>query len=103
MGDVKLASVVESFVSDKVLIMEYIDGFKVDDREKLAEMNIDRDALMRNVTRSYAHQIFVDEFYNGDPHPGNILVDRADSSPVLLDFGLTKEISEEVKRGFAKM
>ena len=101
--DVKLAKLMNEYVSDKVLIMEYIDGFKVDNQKKLTEMNVDRDALIRNVTRSYAHQIFVDGFYNGDPHPGNILIDTTDFNPVLLDFGLTKEISDEIKNGFAKM
>ena len=37
-------------------------------------------------------QIFVDGLFNADPHPGNILIDRRTLRPVLLDFGLTKEV-----------
>jgi hypothetical protein len=57
-------------------------GFKVDDRAALDRHAADRELIVRHVTRSYAHQIFVDGFYSADPHPGNILVDSATLRPV---------------------
>ena len=68
--DVTLANAVEGLVTRRVLVMEYVDGFKVDDKECLDANNADRNYIVRHVTRSYAHQIFVDGFYSGDPHPG---------------------------------
>ena len=48
---------------------------------------------MRLLTLISPHtQIFVDGLFNADPHPGNILIDRHSLRPVLLDFGLTKEV-----------
>ena len=41
-----------------------------------AGIYVDREALVCNITRAFAHQIFCDGFYSADPHPGNILVDR---------------------------
>ena len=51
-------------------------GVKVDDMAMLRAHNVDREALVCNITRAFAHQIFCDGFYSADPHPGNILVDR---------------------------
>lgn len=49
-------------------------------------------------------------FYNADPHPGNILISTSEeqnggdpSVPILLDFGLTKRFSEDMKLAFSKM
>lgn len=37
-------------------------------------------------TRVHGHQIFVDGAFNGDPHPGNILL-TPDGKLVLIDYG----------------
>ena len=101
--DVKLASTINHLVGTRVLVMSFVDGFKVDNKIQLDENKIDRDLIVQSITRSYAHQIFNEGFFNADPHPGNILIDRNDKRVVLLDFGLTKELSPEVRFNFAKM
>ena len=40
--------------------------------------------------------------FNGDPHPGNILL-APDGRLGLIDYGQTKRISEEVRRAYAKL
>ena len=72
------------------MVMTFIDGFKIDQKDKLAKYGADRAFLVSNVTRAFAHQIFVDGFYTADPHPGNLMVDVHTLKAVLLDFGLTK-------------
>ena len=47
--------------------------------------------------------MFVDGFFNGDPHPGNLLVHETTHQPVLLDFGLTKKLNPNVCIGMAKL
>lgn len=101
--DASLASVIPGLTSEKVLVMGRIDGVKIDDKGALDALQVDRQKLMLDITRAYAQQIFSDGFFSGDPHPGNLLVDRKTLSPVLLDFGLTKEISQELKFAFSKM
>lgn len=87
-----------------LLLQSYVDGFKVNDVAKLSFHGVDKAAAMTQVTRAYAQQIFGDGFYSGDPHPGNILLDVAKGNmPVLLDFGLTKELSVAEKHHFAKL
>lgn len=100
---VDLANVIDSLSTKKMLVMSYIDGITVNKKQLLEERNADKDMIIRYITQAYAHQIFVDGFYSGDPHPGNILIDSKTMTPVLLDFGLTKELPQDVKVNFARM
>ncbi|KAJ6819026.1 uncharacterized protein M6B38_405015 [Iris pallida] len=100
--DVLIPEVIQS--SEKVLILQYMDGIRLNDSESLEAYNVDKQKLIEEITRAYAHQIYVDGFFNGDPHPGNFLVSKEPPHrPILLDFGLTKEISSSMKQALAKM
>ena len=94
------------FTTEKVLVMEFCEGFSVKATERLAP-DFDRALFMRRVCEAFAQQIHVDGLYNADPHPGNILVStdpaNPDSSvPVLLDFGLVKRFTPAMKVAFSK-
>lgn len=56
--------------TEKVLILEYMDGVRLNDSASLEAMGVDKQKLVEEITRAYAHQIYVDGFFNGDPHPG---------------------------------
>jgi ABC1 atypical kinase-like domain len=56
--------------TEKVLIMEYMDGIRLNDKDSLEAYGVDKQKLVEEITRAYAHQIYVDGFFNGDPHPG---------------------------------
>ncbi|XP_068641683.1 uncharacterized protein [Aristolochia californica] len=100
--DVLIPKVIQS--TEKVLILEYMDGIRLNDQESLNVYGIDKQKLVEEITRAYAHQIYVDGFFNGDPHPGNFLVSKeSPHRPILLDFGLTKSISNSMKQALAKM
>ncbi|XP_010263230.1 PREDICTED: uncharacterized protein LOC104601555 isoform X2 [Nelumbo nucifera] len=100
--DVLIPEVIQS--SEKVLILEYMDGIRLNDHEALEALGVHKQRLVEEITRAYAHQIYVDGFFNGDPHPGNFLVSKdPPHRPILLDFGLTKSISSSMKLALAKM
>lgn len=100
--DVLVPEVIQS--TEKVLLLEYMDGVRLSDVAALDELGVDKQTLVETITRSYAHQIYVDGFFNGDPHPGNFLVSKKPPhQPILLDFGLTKDLSKTMKQGLAKM
>lgn len=100
--DVLIPEVIQS--TEKVLILEYMDGVRLNDCESLKAVGIDKQKLVEEITRAYAHQIYVDGFFNGDPHPGNFLVSKEPPHrPVLLDFGLTKSLSSSMKQALAKL
>ncbi|XVE97222.1 hypothetical protein REPUB_Repub03eG0002100 [Reevesia pubescens] len=100
--NVLIPEVIES--TNNVLILEYMDGIRLNDSASLEAFGIDKQKIVEEITRAYAHQIYVDGFFNGDPHPGNFLVSKeAPHRPILLDFGLTKKLSSSVKHALAKM
>jgi len=47
-----------------------MDGVRLNDFDSLQALGVDRQKLVEEITRAYAHQIYVDGFFNGDPHPG---------------------------------
>ncbi|KAK3041534.1 hypothetical protein RJ639_002220 [Escallonia herrerae] len=85
-------------------VIQYMDGIRLNDTESLQAVGVDKLKLVEEITRAYAHQIYVDGFFNGDPHPGNFLVSKEPPyTPILLDFGLTKLLSSSMKQALAKM
>lgn len=100
--DVLIPDVIQS--TEKVLILEYMDGIRLNDLESLEAFGVNKQKIVEEITRAYAHQIYVDGFFNGDPHPGNFLVSKeTPHRPILLDFGLTKKLSSTIKQALAKM
>ncbi|VVB17270.1 unnamed protein product [Arabis nemorensis] len=100
--DVLIPDIIQS--SESVLILEYMDGIRLNDIESLDAFGVDKQKIVEEITRAYAHQIYVDGFFNGDPHPGNFLVSKEPPHrPILLDFGLTKKLSHPLKQALAKM
>ncbi|CAN8252221.1 unnamed protein product [Cochlearia groenlandica] len=100
--DVLIPDIIQS--SESVLILEYMDGIRLNDVESLDAFGVDKQKIVEEITRAYAHQIYVDGFFNGDPHPGNFLVSKErPHRPILLDFGLTKKLSHTLKQALAKM
>ncbi|RXH91884.1 hypothetical protein DVH24_020907 [Malus domestica] len=100
--DVLIPEVIQS--TEKVLISEFMDGIRINDIEALEEFGVDKQKVVEEITRAYAHQMYVDGFFNGDPHPGNFLVSKEPPyRPILLDFGLTKKLSSSFKKALAKM
>lgn len=92
--DVIIPSVYEELTGNKVLTLEYIEGIKISEIDKIED--IDRKKLARKGTEIIMKQIFEDGFFHADPHPGNILITE-DRRICLLDFGIVGRLTEEEK------
>jgi predicted unusual protein kinase regulating ubiquinone biosynthesis (AarF/ABC1/UbiB family) len=99
---IELPRVVEGMVSEKVLVTEFLEGDRLIDRGVAALKGADGEGFARALAGAYGHQIMVDGLFQADPHPGNILV-LPGQRVGLLDFGLTKELSESARMGFARL
>jgi len=49
-----------------------MDGIRLNDLESLEAFGVNKQKIVEEITRAYAHQIYVDGFFNGDPHPGTL-------------------------------
>ncbi|PHJ16068.1 abc1 family protein, partial [Cystoisospora suis] len=104
--DVIIPQCYPELTSKKVMVMEFVKGFKITDLDKLDEYKVDRRELMYKLCDSFAYQIHIDGLFNGDPHPGNILVqideETGDATPVILDWGLVKTFDSKGQLAFSK-
>lgn len=90
------------FCTQRVLTTTFYQGVKISEVQQLDDWHIDRRDLGDRLVHAYCQMVFEDGFYHADPHPGNILV-QADGTMVLLDFGATAELREEMRTGFLKL
>ncbi|CXI54705.1 atypical protein kinase, ABC-1 family, putative [Plasmodium berghei] len=72
--DLKIPKIYCAYTTSKVLVMEYIKGFKITDTKYIKKYNINTYDLIYKIIDYFAYQIHSDGFFHGDPHPGNILV-----------------------------
>ena len=89
------------YCTSKVLTMEFIEGTKLNDVYASTEDEFDKKLLAKNVIDSYLQQLFIDGFFHGDPHPGNILI-LEDNVLCYLDEGMMGSFDEEFKRNLSE-
>ncbi|KDR75880.1 hypothetical protein GALMADRAFT_248622 [Galerina marginata CBS 339.88] len=97
--------------SKRVLIMEYIQGGRVDDLAYLVECNIDRNKVAIELSGIFNQMVFLNGWFHADPHPGNLLIRPAGKnshSPynfeiVLLDHGLYFDLDRGLRVNYAKL
>lgn len=99
---VRLPRVHHELSTDKLLVLEFIEGTRIADLDALRARGHDLARVAERVGRIYARMIFEHGFFQGDPHPGNLLV-LDDGKIGLLDFGLAKELPEGFGRAVATM
>jgi ubiquinone biosynthesis protein len=88
------------YSTDKILIMEYVEGCKITDVDQLKKWGIDPKVIVERGMDIYLTMIFEFGYFHGDPHPGNILV-REDGTIILLDFGMIGQLMKKDKYAFA--
>jgi aarF domain-containing kinase len=95
----------------RVLIMEYIQGGRVDDLAYLSKHNIDRNKVALELTRIFNRMVFMNGWFHADPHPGNLLIrpaSKSSKSPynfeiALLDHGLYFDLERELRVNYSRL
>ncbi|MEU0503102.1 aminotransferase class III-fold pyridoxal phosphate-dependent enzyme [Nocardia sp. NPDC005998] len=84
-------------VTDRMLVMEYMDGIP---GKESATVDFPRERLAQRLQDVIYTMLYMHGMCHGDPHPGNILF-TPDGKLVLLDYGVTVELSEDEKWGLS--
>lgn len=92
----------DSYVTRRMLVMEYIDGARITDVARFTEWGVQPKRIVEMLLDSYLRQILVDGFVHVDPHPGNLLV-LPDGRVAFLDFGMMSEIPRNEVAAFARL
>jgi ubiquinone biosynthesis protein len=80
--------------SKSVLVMEHIDGIKMDNVAEIKRHGIDPQEVAMIGLRSFSRQLMDVGIFHADPHPGNTLV-MYDGRVGLVDFGIVGYLDEE--------
>ncbi|KIY50358.1 ABC1-domain-containing protein [Fistulina hepatica ATCC 64428] len=96
--------------SKRVLVMEYIDGARIDDLAYLSNTGIDRNKVAVELARIFDQMVFVNGSFHADPHLGNLLIRPAppgSRSPynfeiVLLDHGQYFDMDDTLRVNYCK-
>jgi len=116
-----IPDVYDDYTSRRVLLLEWIDGIKINDYEALEAAGVNRLEVAERTVKTYFYQFFTAGFFHADPHPGNIFVLPQDKitaqvkakkdhhpntptktfqTPVIafVDFGMVGTLSKNLKK-----
>jgi predicted unusual protein kinase regulating ubiquinone biosynthesis (AarF/ABC1/UbiB family) len=99
--------VYDEYVSRRVLVLEWINGIKINDYAALEAAGIDRLEIANRTVQAYFHQFFDEGFFHADPHPGNIFVKRGTpgNGPIIefVDFGMVGSLTSAMKKSMREL
>jgi ubiquinone biosynthesis protein len=84
------------YCREKVLVMERVSGIPISDVQGLRDAGVNLERLAKMGIRVFYTQVFRDNLFHADMHPGNILVDVSDpenASYIALDFGIVASLT----------
>jgi len=89
--DIYIPQVYWDFCKEKVMVQERIHGISIKDFEGLKNAQINFERLAQKGIKIFYTQVFRDNFFHADMHPGNIFINPEnpnDPQIILLDFGI---------------
>jgi ubiquinone biosynthesis protein len=89
-------------VTARVLVMQRLEGFKIDDDEALVAAGIDATAVFTSLMVSFFEGAGIYGVFHGDLHGGNMMV-LADGRPGLFDFGITGRLDDVARTALMKL
>lgn len=97
---VKVPKIYWDYTSYCVLTLEWIDGFKLTDVDRIKAANLEQNQLIEIGVVSGLRQLLEHGFFHADPHPGNLFA-MADGRMAYIDFGMMDQLEETTKETIA--
>ncbi|HJL96079.1 MAG: 2-polyprenylphenol 6-hydroxylase [Gammaproteobacteria bacterium] len=105
----KLLYVPEAYLditTENILVMDMIEGIPVDKVEVLKDKGVNLKLLAERGVEIFLKQVFIDNFFHADMHPGNIFInadDPSNPSYVAVDYAIVGSLSEEEQFQIGRM
>ncbi|MEO0455355.1 MAG: AarF/ABC1/UbiB kinase family protein [Cyanobacteria bacterium P01_A01_bin.114] len=93
---VKVPAIYWRYCNTHVLTLEWIDGFKLTDLDRVREAGLDTDTLIEIGVTAGLRQLLEFGFFHADPHPGNLFA-LADGRMAYIDFGMMDQLDQSMK------
>ena len=94
--EVKVPAIYWQYTNTRVLTLEWINGYKLNDLDKIKAAGLDADTLIRIGVTSGLRQLLEHGFFHADPHPGNLFA-TPDGRMAYIDFGMMDQLDEPTK------
>eukprot|EP01041_Mallomonas_annulata_P003085 gene3085-6052_t len=106
--DAQVPFPIHTLVTENILVMSRLEGYKVTDNFALDLLQVDKEALLNRIAHCCARQLLVDGVFNADPHAGNLMFVASEKDPQcccpgLLDFGMTVRLKECSRLAYCKL
>jgi ubiquinone biosynthesis protein len=88
--------------SQRVLVLEQVEGIPVDEVDRLTAVGLDRRQIAKSGCRAFLKQVFEFGFFHADPHPGNILI-MSDGTVAFVDFGIMGRLDTQLRTHIANV
>lgn len=99
--------VYDQYVSRHLLVLEWIDGIKINHYAALDAAGVSRVAVVKRTIYAYFYQFFEAGFFHADPHPGNIFVKKGSTGeePIItfVDFGMMNSHTTRIKQSLREV
>jgi ubiquinone biosynthesis protein len=99
---VTIPRVMTDMSDESVLVMDWIEGIPLSNRERLEAAGADRAGLARAILQAYAVMIFQSDLFHADPHPGNIIALKGGRLG-LIDFGEVGSVTPADRSALLRM
>lgn len=99
---VYVPEVYPELTTEKVLVMEYVEGIKCTEEEKIKELDINEKEIAEELIKANLKQTMEDGFFHADPHPSNFLISD-EGKLIYLDFGMMGNVSKKKSRTLGLM
>lgn len=93
---VRVPTVRWAFTTPRVLTMERIHGYKIDDLASLGAQGWDLGGALKRGVRAWMEAALEHGFFHGDVHAGNLMLDT-DGDVVFLDFGIVGRLDDKMR------
>ncbi|MBF0458379.1 MAG: AarF/ABC1/UbiB kinase family protein [Nitrospirae bacterium] len=99
---IKIPVLYPEFTSERVLVMERIEGIRISDTEAIDRAGLDRTEIAATLVNAYFKMILDDGFFHADPHPGNLFI-LYDGRIAIVDFGMAGWLPPVVMESIAAL
>ncbi|MGH8002830.1 MAG: ABC1 kinase family protein, partial [Brasilonema sp.] len=93
---VKVPAIYWRYTNTHVLTLEWINGFKLTETNKIREVGLDPETIIQIGVTSGLQQLLEHGFFHADPHPGNLFA-MPDGRMAYIDFGMMDQLDETTK------
>ena len=103
--DLYVPRVYWDYCKTRVMVMERIEGISVSDIDRLNHHKINLEVLSRKGVEVFFTQVFENNYFHADMHPGNIFVspeNADDPKYIAVDFGIMGSLSIQDQRYLAE-